>query len=335
MIDQLPSVKEVSAPDREALEALIAAGEPCVVRGLVNDWPLVQAGKQSFEAARDYLKAHEKGRPISVSLGPTTNDGRIFYNDDMTMNVQTGRARFSDVLDRMGQAEQIEPQPVMYIGSTDIHHYFNGLHEANHVDLGDRKPLASIWVGTKSRVAPHNDFPQNLACCAVGRRRFTIFPPDQFENLYIGPLDNTPAGRAISMVDLQNPNFETYPKFRTALDHAQVADLQAGDALYMPGLWWHAVEGLEAFNVLVNYWWRETPAYMGQPQDALNLAIMAIRDLPDDQKAYWRDLFNHYVFEKKDEDFDHIPDNAKGILGPMTPSAAASIRAYLLRALNQ
>ncbi|MEI9904693.1 MAG: cupin-like domain-containing protein [Asticcacaulis sp.] len=135
-------------------------------------------------------------------------------------------------------------------------------------------------MGTRTRIAAHNDFPDNLACVAVGRRRFTLFPREQFRNLYLGPVDNTPAGRAVSMVDFHAPDFERFPRFRTALDHAVTAELEAGDAIFIPAMWWHHVEGLEPFNVLVNYWWRDTPRWLGQPQDALNLAMLAIRDLP-------------------------------------------------------
>ena len=32
-----------------------------------------------------------------------------------------------------------------------------------------------------------------------------------------------------------------------------------GDAIYIPPLWWHHVESLGQFNVLVNYWYRTGP----------------------------------------------------------------------------
>lgn len=195
--------------------------------------------------------------------------------------------------------------------------------------------LESIWIGSPTRVAAHNDFPDNLACCAVGRRRFTLFPPDQFRNLYLGPLDNTPAGRAVSMVDFHDPDFTAHPRFADALEQAQMAELEPGDALFIPSMWWHHVEGLAAFNILVNYWWRETPRYLGQPQEALNHAILAVRDLPPDERAIWRDMFDHYVFDPGPEVTDHIPRGKRGILDPLTAESASRIRAFLLRTLNR
>ena len=88
------------------------------------------------------------------------------------------------------------------------------------------------------------------------------------------------AGQSISLVDFAKPDFEAYPKFRQALDAAQVVELEPGDAILIPSMWWHHVESLDDMNILINYWWRNTPAYMGSPVNVLQHAIMGIRDLP-------------------------------------------------------
>ena len=299
------------------------------------DWPLVQAGLESGKRAREYLLEHHQDRPFVISIGPENADGRIFYNDDMAMNIQMGRAKLPEIFARIDKVESDTQLPIMYLASIDMKTFFNGLSEANSVDLGERKLLESIWIGTRTRIAAHNDSPDNLACVAVGHRRFTLFPPEQFRNLYLGPVDNTPAGRAVSMVDFHNPDFVKHPKFTEALQYAQVAELSPGDAVFIPSLWWHHVEGQDAFNVLVNYWWRDTPKYMGQPENALNHAMLAIRDLPDNEKKIWRDLFDYYIFNNSDDVVAHIPELARGILGPMTAENASKIRTFLLRALNQ
>ena len=332
----MASVEERQIANAAELDAALrGADRPFIVRGLVSDWPLVAAGRQSAAAARHYLLDHARDMDFTVTAGPPGADGRMFYDDAMGMNFRTLRARLPEIFARMDAGEGRDDAHPLYIGSTDMHRFFDGLAEENRVDLSGRKTLDGIWIGTPSRIAAHNDFPDNLACVAVGERRFTLFPPDQFRNLYLGPIDNTPAGRAISMVDFHAPDFERFPKFADALDHALVAEMGPGDALHIPSMWWHHVEGLSPFNILVNFWWRDTPHWLGQPQNALNLALMAIRDLPAHEKEHWRDLFDHYVFRNRDEDFAHIPEEARSVLAPLTPQSAEHIRGFLLRQLNQ
>lgn len=332
----LPPVPEIAVSGAAELdEQLRTADTPFVVRGLVGDWPLVAAGRRSADDARAYLLERAKPVPFTVSVGQPGSDGRLFYDAAMGMNFRTLRARLPEIFAKIDEVEGRSGALPIYLASIDMHEFFTGLHEANHVPLGERNPLASIWIGTRTRVAAHNDVPHNLACVAVGRRRFTLFPRAQFRNLYLGPVDNTPAGRAISMVDFHAPDWRRHPRFAEALDHGRVAELAAGDALYIPSMWWHHVEGLAAFNILVNYWWRETPRWLGQPQDALNHAMLAIRDLPDADRRHWRDLFDYYVFEAGDEVTAHIPEDARSVLAPLTPESAGRIRAFLLRNLQQ
>jgi hypothetical protein len=332
----LPPVREVAASGAGALDGLIAAADgPFVVRGLVADWPLVQAGLQSARAARAHLLAHARQRDFTVSMGAPGDGGRLFYDADMQMNFRMGQGRLGAIFAGFDAAESHEEVPTVYLGSVDIEQYFDGLAAANPMPLSPREALASVWIGTPTRIAAHNDFPDNLACCAVGQRRFTLFPPDQFRNLYLGPIDNTPAGRAVSMVDLAAPDLAAYPGFADALACAQVADLAPGDALFIPSLWYHHVEAQAPFNVLVNYWWRETPRFLGQPQNALNHAILAIRDLPEAQRVIWRDMFEHYVFSGGAEAAAHVPEQGRGVLAPFDAESAGRLHAFLLRSLSR
>jgi len=333
--EALPPVREVAAAD---LPGLIASGqEPFVVRGLVRDWPLVAAGLASAKEARSYLAAHARPVDLPVSIADPDKGGRLFYDEAMDVNFRMGTGRLADIFAGFDKAEgrAAHDVPTVYLGSVDIHRYFDGLHQANHVPAVPQDALASIWIGNATRIAAHNDHPRNLACCAVGQRRFTLFPPDQFANLYLGPLDITPAGRPVSLVDFDNPDFDQHPRYRDALAHAQVADLQPGDALFIPSLWYHHVDATASFNVLVNYWWRDTPRFLGQPQTAMTHAIMAIRDLPEAERAIWRDMFEHYVFSGGEDARAHVPEAGQGILGPIDAGTAQRLQQFLLRSLSQ
>jgi hypothetical protein len=195
--------------------------------------------------------------------------------------------------------------------------------------------VASIWIGNRTRIAAHHDLPDNLACVVAGHRRFTLFPPEQIANLYVGPLEFTPAGQPISLVDFANPDYERFPRFAAALEAARVAELGPGDAIFIPSMWWHHIESLDAFNVLVNYWWRQSPAHMDSPMGALMLALMTVRDLPPAQLAAWESLFRHYVFQPGDETVAHIPERARRSLGTLDASLVRELRANVLARINR
>ncbi|WP_417451326.1 cupin-like domain-containing protein [Kordiimonas sp.] len=330
-------IKEMEGLHPSALpDEVWSSRQPLVLRGLVRKWPLVTAGLDGADAARRYLLSHYEGATVAASLGDPSANGRVFYNADLTgPNFEMIRAKLDVILGKIAQHENDAKPPLIYIASTTIDTSLPGLRAENDLEFDGRAPLASIWIGTRARIAAHYDMPDNIACVAVGRRRFTLFPPEQLENLYVGPLDVTPAGQAVSLVDFHAPDYERFPKFRKALQAAQVAELEPGDAIFIPGMWWHHVESLSAFNVLLNYWWRDMPAYMGPPFNALQHALLTIRDLPAHEKRIWQDIFNHYVFENKSENFDHIPAASRGVLAPITETTARKLRAFLLNRLNR
>ena len=320
----------------EGLDAILRREtQPFVVRDIASDWPLVRAGVHSSAEARHYLLDRARDRPFTVNIGEPGSGERLFYDGQMDMNFRTGRASLADIFRGLSDNEDRTDPPVIYLSSVDMVDYFDGLHETNHLDLGQRDTLASIWIGNRTRIAPHNDVPNNVAVCVAGSRRFTLFPPEQFRNLYLGPIDHTPAGRPVSMVDLADPELNRFPRFADALAHAQVADLQPGDAIFIPSLWWHQVEALAPFNVLVNYWWRDVPRYLGNPQDALHHAMLSVRDLDPAAKRRWKELFDYYVFENDDSVTAHIPERARGVLDSLDAEQAGKLRANILHGLSR
>mgnify|MGYP001028626212 FL=1 len=317
-------------------EEVLTSAKPLILRGLVSDWPIVRTAAQGPGAVLDRLREYYRGKPVSLFLGTAEIEGRFFYNDDMTgFNFVQMEASLGDVFDKLIEFEHQEKSPAFYVGSTAIDTWLSGFRQDNDLNFDTHKPLTSIWIGNKSRVAAHFDSPNNIACCVLGRRRFTVFPPEQVANLYTGPHDLTPAGQQISMVDFSAPDLQKYPKFSEALAASQVAELEPGDAIFLPSMWWHHVEALDAINVLVNYWWSREPAYLGSPADALNHAMLAIKELPLAQRQAWQSMFNQHVFEPPEGGTDHIAEHAKGRLGNIDEVMARRLRAELLNHLKQ
>jgi hypothetical protein len=331
---------------------LLQSTQPWVARGLVRHWPLVQAAQRSDHAFCEYLRGFGANSQVGLWRGAPDIDGRFFYNDDFTgFNFRREMGGFGNLLDELlalaqdtapvatpvtaqNTAPNTQP-PALYLGSTELDGAFPGLSQNNRLDLGAREPLASLWLGNRGRVAAHFDLPDNIACVVAGRRRFTLFAPEQVGNLYVGPLDLTPAGQPISLVDIAKPDLQRFPRFADALAQAHTAELMPGDAIFIPSQWWHTVQALDAVNGLVNFWWRQSPAFMDSPMNTLMLALMSLRDLPPAQRQAWKLLFDHYVFEAHAGTAAHVPAHAQGVLAPLTQDKARQLRAVLLNRLNR
>ena len=311
-------------------EEILLSNEPLLLKNFVHDWPLVKEAKKSDSAVISYLRNFDAKKPLTAMTGDPSIKGRIFYNEDLSgFNFDYRRVSLEEIFQKLTECSKLEEPPMIYVGSTNIDNWLPGFREENDITLGKHQPIASLWIGNRSRVAPHYDFPTNIACSVAGKRRFTFFSPEHLDNLYVGPIDFSPAGQPISLVDLLDPDYEKFPKYRNAESDAIVADLDVGDAVLIPSMWWHHVEARNDLNVLVNYWWRTSPNFMGSPLNVLQHAIMGLRDLPDEQRGIWKSLFDYYVFNQKEENISHIPENARGALNPMDENIADKIKNVL------
>jgi hypothetical protein len=339
MIHPLPSVPVHHDMDRVRFEAeIVPAGRPALLKALVRHWPSVREADRSPVDLATYLGRFDNGRPVRAFFGAPEMQGRFSYSDDLAgfnhdQRQTTLRALLDQVLDGQGRADAGH----VYAGGVPMPAILPGMAEDNPVSLLDpeRERLTSLWIGNRSRTAAHWDLAQNLACVVAGRRRFTLFPPEQIANLYVGPIDVTLAGQPISLVDMVEPDFDRHPRFRDALAEAEVAELEPGDVLYLPSLWWHHVEALDDFGAMINFWWRDGPEYLTTPLLTLFHALLTIRDLPQDERMRWRGFFDHYIFQTGGDPVGHLPEGARGVLGPMTGTIQQKLKSILLRSLQR
>jgi len=332
-VDYIP-IKEIKKSDFDF--DLFNSNQPVVIRGLVDDWPLVQASSSSIEDLISHILCYYEGDRVLAFASTSESGNKFTYaNTETKKSFSEMETTLDLLLETILELKNKENPSTAYMGSTSIDYVLPGLSKDNDFKINNESPIKSIWIGNSSIVPPHFDVPDNIAFVCSGKRKFTLFPPDQVKNLYIGPLEFTPAGQPISLVDIYNPDLSKFPKFEAAKNHGKSAELLPGDAIFIPSLWWHQVESFGPLNVLVNYWWRNVPSYMGNPMDALMHSILSVRDLPQHQKDNWINMFKHYVFDYENKNFDHIPNDIHGAVGDIDDNLAKKIRALLLNNLNR
>ena len=327
----LPQIAEATIGSLAELDALTTGGEPRVVRGLVRQWPVCLAAANGSEALFDYLKARDRGMPVPVMEAPATAAGRFGYTDDPREYSFTRRQRpLIETLNRILQASSRPHGPVIAIQMLAMAEHMPQLVAENPMPLlpGSARPL--LWLGGMVKTQIHHDREHNLACVVAGRRRFLLFPPDQVNNLYIGPRDRAPP---LSLVDPEAPDHTRYPRFAAALAAASVAELGPGDALLMPRFWWHHVTSIEPINAMVNFWWGGTERALDDPHQLFLAALLAIRSLPPSERSYWQAMFAEHVFDPSAEAISHLPDGQAAYLGPLSSRERADLRRQLLAAI--
>jgi len=295
-------------PERFASE-ILPLNQPAILRGAAADWPLVRHARQSPQSLVDYLIAFDIGALITAAIIPPGEHGRMAYRGELKeLNHRPSTEKLPNVLKGLIKLMDAADPPGVAIGGLNAETALPGLSEENRSSLVPHDALAHLWIGNKVTVSPHFDAADNLAFVIAGRRRFTLFPPEQVANLYVGPFDLTPAGVPIGTVPLDNPDLERYPKYRQALAAGQVAELAPGDAIYIPYLWWHGVQSLERFNMLANYWWHRDEVAAAQPYGSLlRLCFELFRDLPPEHRRAWQPLFEHWVFDADGDPMEHLP----------------------------
>ncbi|WP_225871620.1 cupin-like domain-containing protein [Qipengyuania atrilutea] len=333
------AVSEEPLPQGAALDTFVEErGEPVVFKGAGTDLPIVRHARDSSAAVMNYLRAKSSGRPLTVYRADPEQNGRFHYAQALDgFNFRASKEPLDPLLAEIaGDSDE-----TIYVGSTDLELFFPGLWAENDPGLEgvvgpDCAPVVgSLWMGNRTVTAAHYDLSNNCAVCAAGCRRFTLFPPDQIGNLYPGPLEPTPGGQVVSMVDFSAPDFARYPRFAEALQTAQSVVLEPGDILVYPAMWWHQVEGLDAFNILVNWWWNAVPEYVDTPQITLMHALLSIRQRPAHERAAWKAVFDHYVFGDGEDAAGHLQEHVLGPLGEIDPMLARRLRAVVTRRIQR
>eukprot|EP00049_Salpingoeca_infusionum_P008413 m.138091 g.138091 ORF g.138091 m.138091 type:complete len:294 (-) comp14008_c0_seq6:333-1214(-) len=112
---------------------------------------------------------------------------------------------------------------------------------------------SAFWLGTPgAQTRCHYDsYGVNVVVQLHGTKRWVLFPPQDSPYLYPTrlPFEESTVRSAIN--DPLRPDLDTYPK--ATLATPQIVVLNAGDVLFVPHHWWHAVD-CTSVAVSVNAW---------------------------------------------------------------------------------
>lgn len=322
--DDMPSPLVIESPTKAQFEnELQTMGKPFVIKNFATHWNIVKQTNSSVDALH-YLadRINQTQQQIPTVRIPVLEKSRMFYNTEFDgMNFDAANLPLERCLQLMYQTAKLNDAVKVadYAAQcTSVAHYFPKLASELSNPLISPEVEPFIWFGNKVIVAPHFDESDNIAVVASGRRRFTLFPPEQTKNLYIGPIDFTPSGQAISLVNIVEPDLTRFPRYEEAAKHAFSVELAVGDAIYIPTPWWHHVESLSSFNVLINYWWNQTNMGTAKPFAAILHTMQALKTMPPVQKEHFKALLNYYVFDDPEQTYKHIPEHARGWLSELS-----------------
>eukprot|EP00928_Gymnodinium_smaydae_P017755 TRINITY_DN16787_c0_g1_i2.p1 TRINITY_DN16787_c0_g1~~TRINITY_DN16787_c0_g1_i2.p1 ORF type:complete len:608 (+),score=128.03 TRINITY_DN16787_c0_g1_i2:36-1859(+) len=105
----------------------------------------------------------------------------------------------------------------------------------------------------RNTTSTHFDAYENLLLCVAGTKRLWLYPPSASRFLY--PCKDFSRSAVPPFARHGSLPHELQTKF-ALLRRARLVEvlLRAGDLLYLPCCWWHCVEGSDAANMILNWW---------------------------------------------------------------------------------
>ena len=326
-------IREVDPQElREIAANAVGQMEPAVARGVATDLPVVEASRHSDAQLLNYLSGYAQPVEQFALHAPEHVKGKFGYGANLnSFNFARIKTTFQSFVSAL--AEGKFPPGAIAVQGVRAKEAVPGFDRENFLPFAPAGGEYRLWLGTQAEVAIHSDPAPNIAYVACGRRRFTLFAPEEIGNLYLGPFDPAPNGTQISLADPLAPDEQRFPRFGEALARSQFAELGPGDAIFIPTGWYHHVQAFSPINLLVNYWWQEEVAGPS-PWDALMHGFMALRPLSPADRRMWRAMFAHYIFEENGEPGGHMPPESRGIMGKATPGMIEAMRRKIVQSLS-
>jgi [protein]-arginine 3-hydroxylase / protease len=253
MTNTLPEIDAGAAPAHFRRRAHRA--RPVILRGIAAGWPAATRWTPSYLADRlgDRMVRLARWRSREIPTDP-----RRFLSDRFHE-----QRRLGDFLGELLRGAAPRNTYATDIRVLDPGGPLDGEFAwLQHLFLGPRCPAAlrralsirpGLWIGAAGMVTPlHYDWNENFHVVISGRKRWTLFPPGVSRDLYAPWKGLSPI---FTPIDIEQPDFASFPRFARAQAQAQVGELGAGDAVFIPVGWWHHAHTLEDTIALSQWCW--------------------------------------------------------------------------------
>lgn len=215
----------------EFLEKYYATNTPVILTDMMADWPAMSAWspdflKQKYGASLVEVQTNRNSDP-DYEINTQKHKKTVTLSEYVDIVVNGGETNDYYMVANNGNLER-----------EDLKSLLNDIEMLpEFLDASKTKERVFFWFGPAGTVTPLHHDPMNLFMAHIyGRKRWRLISPEETPLVYnhIG---------VFSEVDLENPDYEKYPRFKKA----QVLEtvLEPGEIIFVPVGWWHQVKGLD------------------------------------------------------------------------------------------
>jgi len=140
-------VRDIKTPE-QFLQDVVEPCRPAVLRGLVKDWPIIEAARRSPESLRDHLLPLDNGGQVEAFFGAPSIAGKYFYTEDLKgFNFERRRLKFREALETIVSYLDKPGSPSVYMGSVPTNDFLPGFAALNPMPLLNPGIEPRIWIG--------------------------------------------------------------------------------------------------------------------------------------------------------------------------------------------
>ncbi|MGL5194866.1 MAG: cupin-like domain-containing protein [Chroococcales cyanobacterium] len=226
----------------EFYENYFTQNTPVILTGIMGNWQALsrwnpQYLKQEYGEVEVEVQFNRESNPL-FEREKEKHRQQMTMGDYVDLIVKGGKTNDYYMVPFNGNFDSPELKPLL----KDVEIF------SEYIDPSNQKACIFFWFGPEGTITPLHHDPCNVLLSQVyGKKRIRLISPNQKALLYnqVG---------VYSEVDLLNPDYEKYPRFKD-VEIIEVI-LEPGEVIFLPVGWWHHVEALDiSISVsFTNFW---------------------------------------------------------------------------------